>query len=753
MKDLRKRLKTSLQKSRRLKLKVQSLKTVVSHLKKKQLISTNCEQMLNQTFSGVPLALMKRMTFGKKSGKGIKYPPELKSFALTLQFKSSKAYEFVRRTFQLALPHQAQIRKWYGRVPAEPGFSKPAFEALRLKVNEAAKTGQQVMCSLMLDEMAIRKHIAWDGKRFRGFVDLGNGVEDDSAPVAKDALVFMVVNINGSWKVPCAYFLVDGLEGQERANLVWLCIQRLSDTGVKIVSLTCDGPSCHFTMLSNLGASLKPQSFKPNFPHPTDSDKKIHVLLDVCHMLKLLRNTLAEKGLLVDKDGKKILWQYVVELQKLQESEGLHLANKLKLAHIKWYQQKMKVNLAAQTFSSSVADAIEYCSTVLKLRQFQGSEATVNFIRIIDRLFDILKANPYSRNPWGTGFKSAMRVQNKTAWEPFLNDAYVYISGLKNPHGHPMCNTKRKTGFIGFMVAIVSIKALFKDLVESAQAPLKYLLTYKFSQDHLELFFGAIRSSGGFNNNPTAQQFIAAYKRLLLRSSIEGGKGNCQKQEQVDILHIIGDSCNVNGEEITITEASLIRKYDPRFRPTPIQSDHDYADAPNFANLSEFKKSAISYIAGYAAKMAEKKIMCIVCSKALGSPKQQDVLPSFLKFKDRGGLFKPTASVIKVCEEAEKCFQRMHKCMGGKIPQSRRFPDAVAIGVMTNLNASKVFDELQDHMLDCSLQDNHVFGLIKIITRCYCKIRLHHLGKQATDNISGTKIRKKLSKLVLFNHQ
>jgi len=40
---------------------------------------------------------------------------------------------------------------------------------------------------------------------------------------------------------------------------------------------------------------------------------------------------------------------------------------------------------------------------------------------------------------------------------------------------------------------------------------MKYLLTYKFSQDHIELFFGAVRSTGGFNNNPTA------YKRLLMR--------------------------------------------------------------------------------------------------------------------------------------------------------------------------------------------------------------------------------------------
>ena len=50
--------------------------------------------------------------------------------------------------------------------------------------------------------MAIRKDVSWDGKKFRGYVDLGNDVaNDDSAPVAKDALVFMVVEVNETWKV------------------------------------------------------------------------------------------------------------------------------------------------------------------------------------------------------------------------------------------------------------------------------------------------------------------------------------------------------------------------------------------------------------------------------------------------------------------------------------------------------------------------------------------------------------------------
>ena len=75
---------------------------------------------------------------------------------------------------------------------------------------------QETVCALMLDEMAIRRHVAWDGEKYRGFVDLGCGVDDnDSSPVAKDALVIMAVCINKLWKVPLGYFFIDGLTGQE----------------------------------------------------------------------------------------------------------------------------------------------------------------------------------------------------------------------------------------------------------------------------------------------------------------------------------------------------------------------------------------------------------------------------------------------------------------------------------------------------------------------------------------------------------
>jgi hypothetical protein len=78
------------------------------------------------------------------------------------------------------------------------------------------------ICNLTLDEMAIRKHIEWDGSRFLGYVDIGTEVDE-----ASEALVFMLVAFDASWKLPCAYFLVEGLKGPERANLVSECLVKL----------------------------------------------------------------------------------------------------------------------------------------------------------------------------------------------------------------------------------------------------------------------------------------------------------------------------------------------------------------------------------------------------------------------------------------------------------------------------------------------------------------------------------------------
>ena len=198
----------------------------------------------------------------------------------------------------------------------------------------------------------------------------------------------MVVAVNGNWKLPIAYFFIDSLNGGDRANLVTQCLCRLYDLGVTVTSITTDGASSNLAMFRELGASTDPNALQSFFPHPSNNAHKIHIFLDVCHMLKLVRNTLASQTL-INGDGKHIKWQYVEELHKLQEGEGLKAAHKLRTPHIEWQRLKMKVNLAAQVISNSVGNALELC-LALNLPQFKGCKATVVFLKTFDHLFDIL---------------------------------------------------------------------------------------------------------------------------------------------------------------------------------------------------------------------------------------------------------------------------------------------------------------------------------------------------------------------------
>lgn len=72
----------------------------------------------------------------------------------------------------------------------------------------------------MLDEMAIRQHIDYDGTNYYGHVYLRNGINNDSLAAAKECLVIMVVSVNENWKLPIGYFLVNSLNSSQKAELV-----------------------------------------------------------------------------------------------------------------------------------------------------------------------------------------------------------------------------------------------------------------------------------------------------------------------------------------------------------------------------------------------------------------------------------------------------------------------------------------------------------------------------------------------------
>uniref|UniRef100_A0A2S2NAP2 THAP domain-containing protein 9 n=1 Tax=Schizaphis graminum TaxID=13262 RepID=A0A2S2NAP2_SCHGA len=108
-----------------------------------------------------------------------------------------------------------------------PGLTRESFQAISIKVNEMKIIGKQLYGCLIIDEMSIKQHVQWTGSRHQGYVDYGQGGGTDSMdnlPYAKDAFVIMVVGLNSHWKVPIAYYLVNGISLMGRLIICRWCL-------------------------------------------------------------------------------------------------------------------------------------------------------------------------------------------------------------------------------------------------------------------------------------------------------------------------------------------------------------------------------------------------------------------------------------------------------------------------------------------------------------------------------------------------
>ncbi|KYQ49628.1 THAP domain-containing protein 9, partial [Trachymyrmex zeteki] len=322
------------------------------------------------------------------------------------------------------------------------------------------------------------------------------------------------------------------------------------------------------------------------------SAKAYKNFFDPCHMLKLVRNTLGDKRELRYK-GKGIFWDNIVSLQKLQEDEDLLCATKLKKKHIMYHKSRMNVKLAAQTLSESVSAALTFCQECVP-GPFKHPDKTALFCQTFNDAFDILN------------------VRNCTN-----------VCVLDSP---------RKTGFLGFIVCLTNLFELFSVLKEKG---ISYLLTYKLNQDHLEIFFSALRSKGGFNDNPDARQFQSSYKKLLVRHEIQASEnGNCAINDvQMLFVSSVKTSKLTDGLFTEVNNAESIDVF-----------DHDYLST--LWSLTTYVEEVVKYVSGFVVKKILPK-MCEICSTFLVTTSTDSIL---IKLKNKGKLIFLSHDVIKTCE-------------------------------------------------------------------------------------------------------
>lgn len=245
--------------------------------------------------------------------------------------------------FAKGLPSVVTIRRWMAHIECEPGLISHSLDVLARKVQRAEQEGKKIYANLMFDEVAIKKSQEFDGKRFYGKVDLGpHHIPSNPEDAAKEALVFMLVGVNGHWKLPIAYYLISGLNTTERVAILKENVEAVEKSGVDLISVICDGLPANLGMASALGCKFDTSNLQTSFIHPGNPAKKIFFVLDICHCLKLVRGTFGTRDL-TDRTGGTISWRFLEELDHIQSKEGLRAGNKLRKRHLNWERLKMNV--------------------------------------------------------------------------------------------------------------------------------------------------------------------------------------------------------------------------------------------------------------------------------------------------------------------------------------------------------------------------------------------------------------------------
>lgn len=529
----------------------------------------------------------------------------------------------------------------------------------------------------------------------------------------------MLSGINDYFQIPIAYYFIRTLDADYRMELLNYIIQEVTKLDIRIASITFDGYASNASMCKLLGADLKKD---PSFLNQNTGDK-IAIFLDPSHAEKLVRGILADYKIIYDGENQQAEWEYFVELVKYSENNAFGITHKITKRHTDFKNRKMHVRTAVELLSNSVSNALEYLMGI-GVPQFQGAAPTIKFIRIFDKLFDVMNT---SRIVATNNYKCALNPGNKAEIFNFLVHAKEYISTVaiiskRSGKRVKLIESSAKTGFQGYIMNIISVMDMYKRFVED-DGIIPNLCTYRISQDHLEMLFGRIRSMNGCNDNPTSIQFKSAMRKLLHKCDIRISSSS----------NVAAIGCSSNVLTVTSRRAQL---YDDLggYVTNPTNGDEGDDDAvgsdDELHGLEELERSVhvteLPRIASivFVANLIESKLLSndnIACEFCVRTFIENEKVDSHLCIA-RGK--SPCRSTFQICKLTDIAI----KTLQGESNQTT-FKQRIYVYVLSNISINNLYIEnfeKEGHDVD------HKNYLIKHVIDEYARIRCTFLAKMKT---------------------
>lgn len=535
-----------------------------------------------------------------------------------------------------------------------------------------------------------------------------NGDREREDIIADKVLAFMARGLHSNWKQPIGYFFVGkGFKSGKLRELVDKSIEFMEKCNAIVLGLVCDQGATNCGVFKSYNISVE----KPYFDYGTDG-RKIYCMHDMPHLIKSLRNNFLNYRATFETSGilEHASWNDFLRFVMIDSQKSIRMAPKISERHIHFKDsfQKMRVNLAAQVFSHTVASGM---SAIAESPGTSGSDnmdlvgmaSTARFFKKIDGIFDCSNS---SRKKTTKALRKPLK--KNSPHEKFLEEALSWMKNVKFIDNDKEVKTIRCVN--GLCMWLSGVLQMVKYLRQNYS--LDVIQLSHISQDPLENWFSAIRGNlGGYNRNPDVTQFSSVARILFVKALIRPSPGaNCEPDEVPNsnpFLASLNDFCQKK------------KALPKRLHPLSLLSQ---GSSPNLEKIDlsfveDVKSQSMEYYAGFIVKKVIAKHNCEDCREAMVSNERSD--SSFLEKKR----YDESSSMVTPSENAVK------------------FVTMVIEQVEQNLPKVKFSDDIIQSLKDLSWDNIKDFNFVKCnnvlecIFRYISHIHVHTLMKRENDKL------------------
>ena len=514
-----------------------------------------------------------------------KWTDDEKQFALSLFYKSPKAYCHLRDTKYLALPCVSLIRRWVNELDLKPGKSDNLFNLLKSKTGDM--TDREGECVLLWDEMSIKSWLEYNLKKdiVEGYTDMGE--HGRTSEIASQVLVFMLRGRQHNWRQPICYYVShNSVNGQLLKTIILDVLNYVKQAGFLVKSMVCD-------LGSPNQCAIKLLNITKEKPYIELNNEKIFFNFDVPHLIKCLRNNFRRHKLTIN--GKSVSWGVLRELREREKNFPCKAAPKLTDKHLDPNPfELMNVSLAAQIFSNSISAAL-LAGAIAPKEPLTHPDcmATADMLKKFNDLFDCLNSRSANdKNP----LRRPLSANNPQVIN-YLKNSLDWLKTLK------CVDTSNPPCFAGLSLTINSILLQWEDMERNGG---QYLLTSRLQQDPIENLFAVLRGRSGHNANPTAMQLRRNLQYCITANLNSTSKlTNCKPDETEPLLAVPELDVNKDLMQSTEDQNSGVSNETPLSEPE-VTKDGDLAEWFNeeFTLQNNFESDGTD--AGVSSKQSDK---------------------------------------------------------------------------------------------------------------------------------------------------